>query len=58
MLTDTHDANINLLAPYTIDLWKCIQPKSHLSSEKTPKELDREILKQGTKAFVNKKPLC
>lgn len=65
VITGIHDTNIDLLAPYTIDLWKCIQPKSHssipravyryLSAIPPPKELDGEIFEQGTKAFVNKK---
>ena len=65
VITGIQDTDINLLAPYTSDLWKCIHPESHpsipravyryLSAVETPKELDGEIFEQGTKAFVNKK---
>ena len=65
VLTGIHDANINLLAPHTIDLWKCIQSKSHpsipravyryLSDIKIPEELEGEIFERNSKAFMNKK---
>jgi len=65
VITGIHDTDKNLLAPYTMDLWKCIHPKNHpsipravyryLADIKIPKELDGEIFESGTKAFVNKR---